>query len=57
MADAKKNVANIDLKANSLQQVNQEAAKGKILQAALEHLQSIGVQRTHFTLIFELVWE
>ena len=53
---ATKNSAAIDLK-NNQQQVNQEAAKGKILQAAMDHLQAIGVARTHFGLHFDLVWE
>jgi hypothetical protein len=57
MADAKKNSATVDLKPNSAQHVNQEAAKGKILEAAMAHLQAIGVPRSHFGLHFDLVWE
>jgi hypothetical protein len=57
MANASKNSATVDLKPNSSPQVNQEAAKGKILQAAMDHLQSIGVPRSHFGLHFDLVWE
>ena len=54
---ATKNSAAIDLKPNNQQQLHQEAAKGKILQAAMDHLQSIGAVRTHFGLHFDLVWE
>ncbi len=54
---AGKNSAAIDLKPNNQQHLNQEAAKGKILQAAMDHLQAIGVARSHFGLHFDLVWE
>ncbi|HXB71738.1 MAG TPA: hypothetical protein VNY05_26110 [Candidatus Acidoferrales bacterium] len=56
MPDIKKYTATIDLKPNS-PQVNQEAAKGKILDAAMAHLEAIGVPRTHFGLHFDLVWD
>jgi hypothetical protein len=49
--------ADIDLKAGDTQRLNQEAAKAKILDAALAHLEAINVPRIHFGLSFTLVWE
>ena len=49
--------ANIDLKAGNVQTLNQEVAKAKILDAAMEHMATIGINRTHFGLTFGLVWE
>jgi len=47
--------ANIDLKPGATQQLNQEAAKAKILDAALAHLEAIKVSRVHFGLTFGMV--
>ncbi len=49
--------ANIDLKPGDTQHLNEEAAKAKILDAALAHLEAINVPRIHFGLTFGLVWE
>jgi len=49
--------ADIDLKPGDTQRLNQEAAKAKIMDAALAHLEAIGVPRIHFGLTFGLVWE
>ncbi|MGH7045497.1 MAG: hypothetical protein ACREE2_03795 [Stellaceae bacterium] len=49
--------ADIDLKPGDTQRLNQEAAKAKILDAALAHLEAINVARIHFGLSFNLVWE
>jgi hypothetical protein len=57
MANTNKNSATVDLKPNNSLEVNKEAAKGKILQAAMDHLQAIGIARSHFGLHFDLVWE
>jgi hypothetical protein len=52
-----RHTADIDLKPGDTQRLNQEAAKAKILDAALAHLEAIGVPRIHFGLSFTLVWE
>jgi hypothetical protein len=52
-----RHTADIDLKPGDTQHLNQEAAKAKILDAALAHLEAINVQRIHFGLTFGLVWE
>jgi hypothetical protein len=57
MADQKTNTANLDLKPNNIKVLDQEAAKAKILDAALAHVQAVGGQRSHFGLHFGLVWE
>jgi hypothetical protein len=49
--------AKLDLKPGATQQLNEEAAKAKILDAALAHLEAIDVERRHFGLVFGLIWE
>ena len=49
--------ADIDIKPGDTQRLNQEAARAKILDAALAHLEAIDVPRIHFGLSFTLVWE
>ena len=52
-----KHTVNIDIKPGNVQALDQESAKSKIVEAALAHLATIGVARSHFGLIFGLVWE